>query len=109
MIESINGKIILEPYGNKKGLVSAGENTGFSVVKQRTNLIGLKVLMPCTVRSPNGTKLCTLSKGDIVYYTEEVLYTHPWSSKLMECPDIEEKFIIGETSLIVAFENRCDV
>lgn len=90
-MKSTNGNLILKPYEGVRKL-EAKVSSGFATVKQKTNLIGLELLVDSE----------DYYKGTILYFLEETLYHRPWSKKVFECSEIEGKFIIGLASDVVA-------
>ena len=90
-----NNKLILEPY-QSSGKVEAKVSSGFAMVKQKSTLIGLKCLMSTQVMA-NEKMSIEVTKGQIVYFPEEVLHTSDWSKKTYDCDAVEGKFIIAES------------
>lgn len=88
MIKSFNRKIVCEPYKAKAGLKSK-INRGVAVVQQKTEVIGLKVLIDAKVDNE-----LQLKTGDIIYVKEETLHTVKSYQNALECPDIKEPFVI---------------
>lgn len=97
-MRSFNNKLILEPYEGEKGL-KANVSKGFATVKQKSNLVGLKLLTPALVSTSKGE--LDLKEGQIIYFEEEILATIGWSRKIYECEDLSVKFIVGDFSHVV--------
>jgi len=103
MIEGINNKLILEPYTGKRE-IKAKKQKGWDTVDQKTNLVGLKVLVDGTVSTQNWTT--KINKGDFVFFPEELLYSQSWSKKELTSSFIDEPFIIVEGVYAVCVERR---
>ena len=97
---TVNNKLMLEPYKGAKKI--EGQGTGFSTIKQKSTLIGLKVLADGKV--PLGREqFLEVKKGQTVYFAEEILFAHEWSKKTYNLENKEdEKFILGEALHVVA-------
>jgi len=91
-------QLILEPYKGK-GKIEAQVSGGFATVKQKTNLVGLRLLE--NVKLVYGTGIHTVLKGAMIYFTEETLHSSPWSKKVFTSDFTEEQFIIAEPSSVV--------
>ena len=82
---SVNNRLILEPYV-KEGL-KAKVTGGIAMPGQRDGLKGLKLVVAAYM--PDGK---VMPAGSIAYIREEVLYNHPWSTKVLTfTKDGEEK------------------
>lgn len=88
---SVNNKLILEPYKGD-GKIKASVNSGFAQIKQKSTLIGLKVLADASINAANSS--FEITKGSTVYIEEEVLHTQDWSKRTYETEDIDGKFIM---------------
>lgn len=78
---TINNYIITEPYmGEKK--IEAKISRGFAMVSQKTNLVGLKVLVDAHLADG-----VTIPQGSKVYIKEEVLYTQTWAKDTLDIKD----------------------
>ena len=97
-MKTLNNKVILEPYKGVRKLESQVKN-GFATTKQKTNLVGLKVIVDGTVSQGQG--VIEIKKGQTVYYPEEILYNQKWSKDIYTCKDIGEPFILAEAAYIV--------
>lgn len=96
---SVNNKLILEPYkGTKK--IEANTSSGFATIKQKSTLIGLKLIEDAEVTDIHG-KNVKIKKNSIVFFEEEVLYSSPWAKKTYNCDNIETKFIIADYSQVI--------
>lgn len=99
---SVNNKLMLEPYsGSKK--IEASTKTGFATIKQKTTLVGLKLIADGKI--PLGREaFIEVKKGQTVYYSEEVLHASDWSTKLYNLEGQESKFILGEALHVIGVE-----
>lgn len=93
---SIN-KLIVEVY--KKEALKSTEKNGFAFVSQKLSLKGLRVLIPAHLNVGTAEGMYVRS-GSTVYIKEEVLHTHPWAQKALECSFIESPFIIVDMSYV---------
>jgi hypothetical protein len=98
---SINSKLILEPYKGK-GKAEAEVKSGFASIKQKSTLVGLKLLADGRVTI--GKDMVDVKKGQVVFFPEEVLHIHDWSKKTYNLEGGEERFIIAEAVHAVAVE-----
>lgn len=94
---SINNRFILEPYV-KEGLKAKREN-GLAIPGQREGLKALKLLVNGYV---NGHMI---PAGTLAYIREEILHTHPWSTKVLTYTEgsEEKKCIIAPLEHIEMF------
>lgn len=97
---TVNNKLILEPYKGK-GKVEAQINSGFASIKQKSTLIGLKLLSDGNV-AMGREMFIEVKKGQIAYFPEEILHAHDWAKKTFNLEGSEEKFIIAEAAYVVA-------
>ena len=96
-MKTFNNKIFVEPYkGEKK--IKAEVSGGFARIKQKSSLVGLKVLADALVSV--GEKTVEIKKGQTAYFEEETVYASKWATMQMECDKIEEKFAIADFSLV---------
>lgn len=96
---TVNNKLILEPYKGK-GKIEAQVNSGFASIKQKSTLIGLKLLADGKVSI--GKDMVDVKKGQTIFFPEEILHAHDWSKKTFNLEGSEEKFIIAEAVYAVA-------
>lgn len=96
---SVNNKLMLEPYTGKNK-IEGHVVTGFATIKQKTTLVGLKLIADGKVSV--GKDMIDVKKGQMVYFTEEILHASEWSKKVYSFEDIEIKFILGESIHAVA-------
>lgn len=89
---------MLEPYV-KEGL-KAKVQGGIAMPGQRDGLKALKVLVDGSL--PDGTKI---PNGSFALIREELLYSHPWASKVLTLEGSEMKFIIVELTHIEGFSH----
>lgn len=89
---SVNNKLILEPYTGSRE-IKQQVVSGFSHTKQKTSIVGLKLLEDAKVVI--GKETLELSKGSVVYFQEELLSTNPSYSAVREMDNVKEKFVIG--------------
>lgn len=92
-LKSINNVILLEPYTGKRK-IEATVSKGLATVKQRSAVVGLKVLADVRV-SDN----YTIKKGSIAYINEDFLYAN--NQKPMESEAIEGPFIAFSLSQVL--------
>lgn len=100
MTMSVRNKLFLEPYkGDRK--IEATVKSGFASIKQRTSLIGLKLIAPAQVLvSENISDI--LPVGTIIYFEETTLSTEAWAKHKFTSDIASEEFIVGEYSRAVA-------
>jgi hypothetical protein len=98
---SVNSKLILEPYKGK-GKAEAQVTSGFASIKQKSTLVGLKLLADGKVAI--GKDMVDVKKGQTVFFSEEVLHASDWSKKTFNIEGSEEKFIIAEALHVVAVQ-----
>ena len=98
---AVNNKLILEPYKGK-GKVEAQVTSGFASIKQKSTLIGLKLLADGKLTI--GKDMVDVKRGQVVFFPEEVLHAHEWSKKTFNLEGSEEKFIIAEAIHAVAVQ-----
>lgn len=103
-LTSINERVLLSPPDVSKGLES-NVQSGFAKIKQKTELVGLTVLMDA--KTQNGF----FHKGDVVYIKEMDMLGHDdWAKKThTSSAVINEKgekipFVIANASLVVMHE-----
>ena len=98
---AVNNKLILEPYKGK-GKVEAQVTSGFASIKQKSTLIGLKLLADGKLAI--GKDMVDVRKGQTVFFPEEILHAHEWSKKTFNLEGSDEKFIIAEAIYAVAVQ-----
>jgi hypothetical protein len=91
MTFSLNNRLVVEQY-IKEGLKSKISG-GIATPGQRDGLKGLLVLVDAHLS--DGTHV---PKGSIAYIREEILHTHAWASKPLNCDTFPGKFLIVELS-----------
>ena len=96
-----NNKLILEPYKGS-GKIESKVSSGFATIKQKSTLIGLKLLADGKVAI--GKDMIDVKKGQTVFFSEEILHAHDWSKKTFNLEGSEEKFIIAEAAHVVAIQ-----
>ena len=101
MMVSTNNKLILQPY-KTDGKLRSNVQSGFAMVAQKTNLIGLIALADGLIG--NGQTALEVEKGSKVYFKEETLHTSEWAKKTYESSDIGEPFIIAEGAHVISVE-----
>jgi len=100
---SFNNKLILKPYTGEKRL-KAEVSSGFARVAQKSNLVGLEVLVGASIIL-NGAQV-QIDKGAVAYFEEEVLYSQDWSKKKFTADFIEEEFVIADYSNVRLIGHR---
>lgn len=97
-MKSVNNKIIVELYKESRG-VTPTINKGFASIKQKQNLVGLKVLCDATI--VYGQIETVIKKGDVVYFTEETLYNSPWAKNALTSDAFKGTFAVAEGSQVI--------
>lgn len=100
---TVNNKLMLEPYkGSKK--IEGKVVSGFSTIKQKSTLIGLKLVADGKI--PLGREaFLEVKAGQTVYYSEELLHASEWATKVYNLESTEDKkFILGEALHVVSVE-----
>jgi hypothetical protein len=98
MINSINNLVVCKPYGGSRGL-RANVSSGVAVLQQKTQVIGLEVLMDAEDLG--------ISKGDLVYVKEEILYNHKDTySNPLKCEKVDGPFILAHYAHVVMVEKK---
>lgn len=88
-MKSLNNLIVCEPYKGAKGIRSS-IRSGVAVVKQKTGVIGLKVLADAYI-----SKDITLKAGSTIYVLESILFQFSDQySKPLDSDFIEEPFVL---------------
>ena len=77
-------------------------SSGFASIKQKSTLIGLKLLADGKVVI--GKDMIDVKKGQTVFFSEEILHSHDWAKKTFNFEGSEDKFIIAEAVHAVAIE-----
>lgn len=95
MMKSVNGRILCEPYTGSKALQSQ-VSSGFATVKQKSGLIGLKVI--ADAKLSDGTEV---KAGQTAYFSEEMLSITQWPFHHMNCKDIPTPFVIAPCEQVV--------
>lgn len=99
---SANNKLIVEPYKGSGKIEARPGNTGYATIKQKSTIIGLKLLADGKI--PVGNTMMDVKKGQKVYFLEEILYAMDWSKKPYNLAGSEEMFMLAESSYVVAVE-----
>ena len=102
-MKSLNGKFIVEPYKGS-GKLKAKISGGFATVEQKTNLVGLKLLVDAII--PSGSMSHFYEKGSIVYFSEETLHIGDWSKQTYTLDSIGEKFILAPYSQAIMIDEN---
>jgi len=96
-------RLITEPY-KKTHKIEGQISNGFSTVKQKKQLIGLRILADgCFVL---GNTSVTVEKDQIAYFKEERLYSEDWAKKTYSSDAIGEEFILAEPIFLVMIKNK---
>lgn len=98
---SVNNKLILEPYKGK-AKIETQVTSGFASIKQKSTLVGLKLLADGKVSI--GKETMDVKKGQVVFFPEEILHASDWSKKSFNLEGSEEKFIIADSNHVVAVQ-----
>lgn len=97
---SVNGKLMLEPYKSSGKLEASTKNAGYSTIKQKDTLVGLKAVADGRVNL--GKDTLEVKKGQVVYFPEEVLFAFDWAKKTLHLDGSEERFILADAVHAVA-------
>jgi hypothetical protein len=101
---SLNETLIVEKYKLGQGLKSTGEDKGFAFIKQKVDIVGLKLLVEARL---DGTYIPV---GSMVYVEEDKLSTQPWSKSVRKSPPLgDQEFILvplREVAFIDTLENE---
>lgn len=100
MIGGLN-KLLVEPYKGS-GKPEAEVKSGFATVKQRSSLVGLKLMADAIVSQ--GSCTAEIKKGAVIYFKETDLSTMPWTKTRMTCDAIEGEFLIADYTSVVAIK-----
>lgn len=92
---AMNNRFILEPYQGDRAL-KAQNASGFAIVQQKVNVVGLKVMVDAIVFVGAQTGILW-PKGSVAYIREELLFTAPWAQKVFESEGVDGKFIIVDS------------
>lgn len=98
-MKTYNNRLMLEPYVGSNKIEAVGVKTGFATVKQKSSLIGLKVMADGLISIGNHTQ--EIKAGQVVFYEEEVLYTNGWPKKTYTCTGLKDKFVLAPVNQIV--------
>lgn len=86
---SLNDQLIVEKYKLGQGIKSTGEDKGFAFIKQKIDMVGLKLLVEARI---DGTYLPT---GTMVYLEEDKLNTQPWAKAIRKSAALgDQEFIV---------------
>lgn len=99
---TVNNKLLLEPY-KSKGKIEAKTTSGFATIAQKSTLIGLKIMADGNI-AMGREMFIEVKKGQVAYFSEEILHAHDWAKKTFNLEGSEEKFIIAESSYVVAIQ-----
>jgi hypothetical protein len=99
-IFSVNNILILEPYQQGQGLKEEVRN-GFAYVKQKTQVVGLKLLAEARLEDGN-----YLPVGSTVYISEELLTTQPWAKNVRNSPGLGKPFIVVEMKFVTMIDTN---
>ena len=92
MSNSVNNKLILEPYkGNKK--LEMEVKSGFGTVKAKSTLVGLRLLKNAQIYV--GTNVFEIPADCVVFFSEETLAASDLYKKAYNFEGGEEQFVIG--------------
>ena len=87
---SLNNKLVVETYKGTREIRKTIVN-GFATISQKTNLVGLLVLMEAKLG--DGT---VVPAGSIAYIREEILFSGAFAKKVLECDFLKVPFIVAE-------------
>lgn len=97
---TVNGKLMLEPYKGSGKIEASNKNAGYSTIKQKDTIVGLKALADGRVNL--GKDTVDVKKGQTVYFPEEILHAFDWSKKTFRLEGTEDRFILAEAVHAVA-------
>lgn len=94
---SFNNRFILEPYHSDRA-IKMTTGSGFALIAQKVSLtpLRLKVDFEGIVHG----YYTHLPKDSVVYIREEFLHTQAWAKQVLECSDIDGKFIIVDSMYV---------
>ena len=90
--ESVNGRLLLEPYKGAKKL-ELEVKKGFGTVKARSTLIGLKLLREAAIHINN--QVLHIAKDSVVFFNESTLASQEQYKAVFNFEGSEEAFVIG--------------
>lgn len=94
-MKSFNRKILCEPYVSK-GAATSEIKKGMAFVKQKSAVVGLKVLMDAQIDDK-----ITIKKGDSIYILEEVLHNQTSYQKPLTSDALKEPFVLIDFGHVV--------
>jgi len=100
---TLNGKLFCEPYTGGKALQSEVKS-GFATVKQKANIVGLKLKADAIISL--GPKTIVLKKGKIVFFNEETLFNYKNYHTPITHSSIEGEFVIADFAHIVSIDEE---
>lgn len=95
---SLNNRIVVEPYAKTE--LKTTVNKGFAQISQKKNVVGLKVLVDCEVVVQGGSYGWAVKAGDVAFFKEEELHTHPSVKMILNSEGIKGDFIILDAHLV---------
>lgn len=94
-MKSYNRKILCEPYISK-GAIESEVKKGMAFVKQKSKVVGLKVLIDAQI-----DENIIIKKGSFVYVLEEILHNQTSYQKPLTADVINEPFVVIDFGHVV--------
>jgi hypothetical protein len=94
-MNSFNRKIVCEPYVSK-GAIESEVKKGMTFIKQKSKIIGLKVLMDAQI-----DQNLIIPKGSFVYILEEILYNQTAYQKPLTSEVVETPFVVVDFGHVI--------
>lgn len=92
---SFNRKIVCEPYVSK-GAIQSEVKQGMSFIKQKSAVIGMKVLMDARIDDS-----IEIKAGSLVYILEETLHNQAAYQKPLSSTGVKEPFVLIDFGHVV--------
>jgi hypothetical protein len=101
---TVNNKLLVEPPQGERKLETKLQS-GFASIKQKSNLVGLKVLKDATVQITEQDSL-KIPSGSMVYVMEDFLYTQHKVLPKVEFDGDDKKYMILDFSNVIAVDGN---
>lgn len=103
-IFSLNNRLVVEPYRKDRALRPANTGTGFALVSQKIEIVGLKVLIDAKLS--DGT---IIFKDSIAYIKEEYLHSAPWAQKSTKSEAVGGDCLVVDLNYVEFIDNKDQV
>jgi hypothetical protein len=94
-MKSFNRRLVCEPY-TSKGAATSEVKRGMAFIKQKSAVIGLKVLMDAQIDDT-----IIIKKGQSVYILEEVLHNQTAYQKPLTSDALKEPFVLVDFGHVI--------